>query len=88
MIKIGSVIGAFNTIFLIFFTAVAGIFFARLEGFRALRSGFQQIIKNKPPIYEILVSKLKEKPTVLYLFILSSTIACKSFGIIIDFKVS
>ena len=54
MIKVGSVIGAFNTIFLIFFTAVTGIFFARLEGFRALRSGFQQIVKNEIPIYEII----------------------------------
>ena len=54
MIKVGGVIGAFNTIFLIFFTAVTGIFFARLEGFRALRSGFQQIVKNEIPIYEII----------------------------------
>ena len=54
MIKIGSVIGAFYTIFLIFFTAVAGIFFARLEGFRALKSGFQQLVKNEIPIYEII----------------------------------
>ena len=54
MIKVGSVIGAFNTIFLIFFTAVAGIFFARLEGFRTLRSGFQQLVKNEIPIYEII----------------------------------
>jgi len=54
MIKVGGVIGAFNTIFLIFFTAVAGIFFARLEGFRALRSGFQQLVKNELPIYEII----------------------------------
>ena len=54
MIKIGGAIGAFNTIFLIFFTAVVGIFFARLEGFRALQSGFQQLIKNELPIYEII----------------------------------
>ena len=54
MIKVGGVIGAYNTIFLIFFTAIAGIFFARLEGFRALQSGFQQIIKNEIPIYEII----------------------------------
>ena len=54
MIKIGGVIGAFNTIFLIFFTAITGIFFARLEGFRALRSGFDQLIKNELPIYEII----------------------------------
>ena len=54
MIKVGGLVGAFNTIFLIFFTAVTGIFFARLEGFRALRSGFQQIVKNEMPIYEII----------------------------------
>ena len=54
MIKVGSVIGPFNTIFLIFFTAVAGIFFARMEGFKALQSGFQQLIKNELPIYEII----------------------------------
>ena len=54
MIKVGGVIGAFNTIFLIFFTAITGIFFARLEGFRAIRSGFQQLVKNELPIYEII----------------------------------
>ena len=54
MIKVGGVIGPFNTIFLIFFTAVAGIFFARMEGFKALQSGFQQLIKNELPIYEII----------------------------------
>tara|TARA_B100001245_G_scaffold172265_1_gene130869 strand:+ start:793 stop:1221 length:429 start_codon:yes stop_codon:yes gene_type:complete len=54
MIKVGGAIGAFNTIFLIFFTAIAGIFFARLEGFRAVKSGFQQLIRNEMPIYEII----------------------------------
>ena len=54
MIKIGGTIGAFNTIFLIFFTAVTGIFFARLEGFRTLRSGLQQLVQNELPIYEII----------------------------------
>ena len=54
MIKVGGFIGAFNTIFLIFLTAVLGIFFARLEGFRTLRSGFQQLVKNEIPIYEII----------------------------------
>lgn len=33
---------------------MAGIFFARLEGFRALQSGFRQLIKNELPIYEII----------------------------------
>ncbi len=54
MIKVGGVIGAFNTIFLIFFTAITGIFFARIEGLNTLRSGFSQIIKNEMPIYEII----------------------------------
>ena len=54
MIKVGGVIGAFNTIFLIFFTAVTGIYFARLEGLNAIRSGFNQLIKNEIPIYEII----------------------------------
>jgi len=54
MIKIGSVIGAFNTIFLIFFTAITGIYFARSEGLNTIRSGFNQIVKNEIPIYEII----------------------------------
>ena len=54
MIKIGGMIGAFNTIFLIFFTAITGIYFARLAGINTIRSGFNQIIKNEIPIYEII----------------------------------
>ena len=54
MIKVGGVIGAFNTIFLIFFTAITGIFFARLEGLNTIKSGFNQLIKNEIPIYEII----------------------------------
>ena len=54
MIKVGGIIVAFNTIFLIFFTAITGIFFARLEGLNTIRSGFSQIIKNEIPVYEII----------------------------------
>ena len=54
MIKVGSVIGAFNTIFLIFFTAVTGIYFARMEGLSAIRSGIGQLLKNEIPIYELI----------------------------------
>ena len=54
MIKVGGVIGAFNTIFLIIFTAVTGLFFARLAGLSTIKSGFNQIIKNESPIYEII----------------------------------
>jgi|TARA_Y100000590_G_scaffold459177_1_gene615625 UPF0716 protein FxsA len=54
MIKVGGIIGAFNTIFLIFFTAITGVFFARIEGLNAIRSGFSQLLKNEIPIYEII----------------------------------
>ncbi len=53
-IKIGSQIGAFNTISLIFMTAVVGIFYARYEGLNTLKSGVAQLIKNEVPIYEII----------------------------------
>ena len=54
LIKVGSMIGAFNTIFLIFFTAITGIYFAKLAGLNTIRSGFSQLIRNKIPIYEII----------------------------------
>ena len=53
-IKIGSQIGAFNTVLLILTTAVVGVAYARYEGFNALKSGIGQLIKNELPIYEIL----------------------------------
>ena len=53
-IKIGSQIGAFNTILLIFVTAIIGVYYARFEGLNTLRSGFTQIIKNELPTYEII----------------------------------
>ena len=54
MIKVGGVIGALNTILLIFFTAVTGVYFAKLAGLNTLRSGLNQIVKNEIPIYEII----------------------------------
>ena len=53
-IKIGSQIGAFNTILLIFITAFIGIYYAKYEGLNTIRSGFAQIIKNQTPAYEII----------------------------------
>ena len=53
-IKIGSQIGAFNTVLLILTTAVVGVAYARYEGFNTLKSGIRQIIKNEVPIYEIM----------------------------------
>ena len=54
LIKVGGLVGAFNTIFLIFFTAITGVYFARLAGLNAIRSGFSQLIKNEVPVYEII----------------------------------
>ena len=53
-IKIGSSIGAFNTISLILLTAIIGVAYARYEGFNTLRSGMSQLVKNEIPIYEIV----------------------------------
>ena len=54
MIKIGGKIGALNTIILIFFTAVIGIYFARIQGIQTLKSGIVNMYANKMPIYELL----------------------------------
>ena len=53
-IKIGTNIGAFNTISLVFITAIIGVVYARYEGLNTLRSGFTQLIKNESPAYEII----------------------------------
>ena len=53
-IKIGSQIGAFNTILLIFITAIIGIYYAKYEGLNTIRSGFTQLVKNEVPAYEII----------------------------------
>ena len=53
-IKIGSRIGAFNTVSLILITAIIGVIYARYEGFNTLKSAMSQLIKNQIPIYEIM----------------------------------
>ena len=53
-IKIGSQIGAFTTISLIFITAIIGVFYARYEGLNNLRSGVYQLYKNQMPIFELM----------------------------------
>ena len=54
MIKIGAKIGALNTIALIFLTAIVGIFFARIQGIKTLKSGIMNLYQNKAPIYDLL----------------------------------
>ena len=53
-IKIGSQIGAINTVFLIFITAIIGVYYAKYQGLNTFRSGFLQIIKNEVPAYEMI----------------------------------
>ena len=54
MIKVGHVVGAFNTILLIAFTAFAGIYYAKLEGLSTLKAGLNQLVKNEIPAYELM----------------------------------
>ncbi len=54
LIKIGSQIGAFTTILLIFITAIVGIYYAKYEGLNTLKSGFLQLSKNESPAYEVI----------------------------------
>ena len=53
-IKIGGQIGALTTIFLIFFTAILGIYYAKYEGLNTLKSGFSQLSRNETPAYEVI----------------------------------
>ena len=53
-IKIGSQIGALNTLALILITAIVGVAYARYEGFNTLKSGMSQLMRNEVPIYEII----------------------------------
>ena len=54
MIKIGKVVGILNTILLIFFTAIVGIYYARAEGLNTIRSGMVNLYQNKLPLYEMI----------------------------------
>jgi len=53
-IKVGSYIGAYNTISLTLITAIIGVIYARYEGFNTLRSAIPQLKKDEIPIYEII----------------------------------
>ena len=54
MIKIGGKIGALNTVSLIFLTAIIGLYFAKLEGIKTMRSGIMNLYQNRLPVYEII----------------------------------
>ena len=54
LIKIGGQIGALTTIFLIFSTAIIGVYYAKYEGLNTLKSGFIQLRKNETPAFEMI----------------------------------
>ena len=53
MIKIGGKIVALSTVSLIFLTAIIGVYFAKLEGIKTMRSGVMILYQNKVPVYEM-----------------------------------
>ena len=57
-IKIGSQIGAISTIFLIFTTAIIGVYYAKYEGLNTLKSAYDQLSNNQPPTYEVISGAL------------------------------
>ena len=67
-IKIGSQIGAFTTISLIFFTAIIGVYYARYEGLNTLRSGVSQLYKNQMPIFELMSGAALAVAAILLIF--------------------
>ena len=67
-IKIGSQIGAFTTISLIFFTAIIGVYYARYEGLNTLRSGISQLYKNQMPLFELMSGAALAVAALLLIF--------------------
>ena len=67
-IKIGSQIGAFTTISLIFFTAIIGVFYARYEGLNTLKSGVSQLYKNQMPLFELMSGAALAVAALLLIF--------------------
>ena len=68
MIKIGKSVGILNTILLIFFTAIVGIYYARTEGLNTIRSGMINLYQNKLPFYELISGASLAIAAVLLIF--------------------
>jgi len=54
MIKVGGLIGALNTVVLIFLTAIIGLYFAKQQGLQTLKNGMNNLYQNEMPIYEMM----------------------------------
>ena len=84
-IKIGSQVGAFTTIFLIFVTAVIGVYYAKYEGLNTLKSGFAQLSKNETPTYEVISGAAIAFAAILLII---PGFATDIFGFLIIFPIS
>ena len=84
-IKIGSYIGAFNTISLILLTAIVGIWYARYEGFNTLKSGISQLMKNELPLYEMISGAALAFAAILLIL---PGFATDVFGLLLIFPVT
>ena len=54
LIEVGGQVGALNTVALIFFTAIIGLYFAKHQGLKTLKSGMINLYQNKIPVYEMM----------------------------------
>ena len=81
-IKIGSQIGAINTLALILITALLGVWYARFEGFNTLKSGITQLRNNELPVYEIVSGAAI---TIAAIMLIIPGFATDIFGIILIF---
>ena len=68
LIKIGGQIGALTTIFLIFSTAIVGVYYAKYEGLNTLKAGFVQLSKNETPAYEMISGAAIAFAAILLIF--------------------
>ena len=85
LIKIGSFLGAFNTIVLILLTAIIGVWYARYEGFNTLKSGVKQLMRNELPFYEMVSGAALAFAALLLIF---PGFATDIIGILLIFPVT
>ena len=84
-IKLGSQIGAFTTISLIFATAIIGVYYAKYEGLNTLKSAIKLLSENKKPTYEIFSGTAIAIAAVLLII---PGFATDMFGFLIIFPIT
>ena len=84
-IKLGSQIGAFTTISLIFATAIIGVYYAKYDGLNTLKSAIKLLSENKKPTYEIFSGTAIAIAAVLLII---PGFATDMFGFLIIFPIT